>query len=68
MMVFNAFTRGSIFSPILLETHVLSYLAEALAAKVYAVASDETIVIAAPDAATASFAVFSFLGLNLVTH
>jgi hypothetical protein len=32
------------FSPILLETHLLRYLAEALAAKVYAVASDEAIV------------------------
>jgi len=56
------------FSPILLETHLLRYLAEALAAKVYAVASDEAISRAAPDAPTASLAVFSFLGLNLVTH
>jgi hypothetical protein len=56
------------FSPILLETHLLRYLAEALTAKVYAVASDEAIVIAAPDAATASLAVVPFLGLNLVTH
>jgi hypothetical protein len=67
-MVFNAFTRGSMFSPILLETHFLRYLAEALAAKVYAVASDEAVSCAAPDAATASLAVFPFLGLNLVTH
>ena len=44
IMVFNAFTRGSMFSPILLETHLLRYLAETLAAKVYAVASDEAIV------------------------
>jgi len=56
------------FSPILLETHLLSYLAEALAAKVYAVASDEAIVIAAPYASTASLAVVPFFRLNLVTH
>jgi len=56
------------FSPILLETHLHRYLAEALAAKVYAVAPDEAVSRAAPDASTASLAVVPFLGLNLVTH
>jgi len=56
------------FSPILLETHLLRYLAEALAADVYAVAPGEAIAVATPDAATASLAICSFLGFDLVTH
>jgi hypothetical protein len=56
------------FSPILLESHLLRYLSEALATKVYTIASDEAVTCTTPDAATATLAVFSFLGLDLITH
>jgi len=56
------------FSPILLEAHFLRYLSEALATKVYAIASDEAVTCATPDTATTTLAVFSFLGLDLITH